>query len=121
MNSERKKPKSLGPPKPFSEEWFILKIMEQWTPRDVERAISNDISLVQPIANLLTNNGPLSALAKTILKKYWDQRSMLTPENVLFWLENRRKDLYRKIVSNPEGVEWVKKNVNGLRDMLEKL
>ncbi len=120
MSNRRKNLKSLKPPEPFSEEWVILKIMEQWTIEDVDRAIANDVSLVQPIVNLLENNGVLSTIARSVLKKYWNKRSLLTAENVLYWLENRRLDLYRAITGSSKGEEWLRKNVDGLRTAVEE-
>lgn len=118
----KKRKRSLKPPKPFSEEWIILKIMEQWTPEDVNSAIERNVSLVQPIVGLLENNGILSTIAKHLMTKHYDKLNMLTAENVLFWIENRREDIYRALTSNPKGVKWIRENVDGIREaLLEKL
>jgi len=111
----------LPEPRLLSEEWLILKAIEEYTPEDVENAITNDVSIVEPIINFVNGNSLASIIARYFIMKYLGLCDQLTTDNVLLWLEKRRKDIYSTIVNNPRGRGWLTRNVDGLRRALKQL
>jgi hypothetical protein len=111
----------LPEPSFLSEEWFLLKALENYTDEDVEKAINNGISIVEPIIRFLNGASLMSVIARYFLMKYSSMLDQLTADNVLLWLEKRRKDLYSSIIDNPKGKDWLTKNVDDLRRSLKQL
>jgi hypothetical protein len=111
----------LPEPRLLSEEWLILKAIEDYTGEDVENAIENDVSIVEPIISFINGNSLPSIIARYFIMKYMDLCDQLTADNVLLWLEKRRKDIYSAIINNPRGRDWLTRNMDGLRRSLKQL
>jgi hypothetical protein len=111
----------LPEPRLLSEEWLILKAIEEYSQDDVSQAIENDVSIVEPIISFINGNSLPSVIARYFIMKYMDLCDQLTADNVLFWLEKRRKDIYSAIINNPKGRGWLTRNMDGLRQALKQL
>jgi hypothetical protein len=111
----------LPEPRLLSEEWLILKAIEDYTEEDVENAINGDVSIVEPIISFINGNSLPSIIARFFIMKYSSMLDQLTADNVLLWLEKRRKDIYSVIINNPRGRDWLTGNIDGLRRSLKQL
>lgn len=99
---------------PLSDEWFVLRFLKDWTADDVRTAIRKDVDLAQ----LMLRHPRESGFLRKIAGRH--NPSSVTVGDVLYWLSVRRPDLYRAVVEaeGGRGVEWIAKNIEGLRRIL---
>lgn len=99
--------------KPLSDEWAILKFMSRWTREDLRCAIGKDVDLAKILVEYQGN--PFAKLLIWAARRNGGLSPVLSPDNVLSWLAERRPDLYAEVVSSESGVRWLVGNFEDLR------
>lgn len=104
----------LPPVKPFSDEWFLLQFLKNWTPDDIRLAIRKNIDLAELMLKHPEKSRPFMNLAC----KHREAASEVTAGDILVWFSIRRPDLYKAIVEDEAGIKWVIKNTSKLKAIL---
>jgi len=89
-------------------EEIIIGILKDISPNDLEKTINSNSRLIEIIKQY-----PFAKMAKYIINK-----DEITVENVLFNLKKTRPDLFNVIIKNPNGLNWVRTNVEEIRDWI---
>ena len=110
LPSRKRKP--LKPVKSLSDEWFILQFLRNWTADDIRLAIRKNVDL----AELMLKHPKEAEPIRKIAEKY--DPSSVTVGDILYWFSVRRPDLYKAIVEDRRGIEWVAKNAAKLKKIL---
>lgn len=97
----------------MSDEWFILQFLKNWTANDIRLAIRKNVDLAELMLKHPREVEPL----KKIAEKH--DPSSVTVGDILYWFSIRRPDLYKAIVADRKGVEWIAKNVSELKKILK--
>jgi len=100
--------------KPFSDEWFLLQFLKNWTPDDIRLAIRKNIDLAELMLKHPEKSRPFMNLAC----KHREAASEVTAGDILVWFSIRRPDLYKAIVEDEAGIKWVIKNTSKLKAIL---
>lgn len=88
---------------------LIIFVLRDIKPSDLEIAINTNFRLVE----LLKEQYPIIKLAK-----YFVNREDITLERVLITLKNCRNDLFSVIIKNPNGIRWIRKNIEEICDWI---
>jgi len=88
----------IGPlapkPEPFTTDWMVLQLLNEWTSEDIKIAIERDIDLdIRLIISLVED---------LVLER--------TVEEVLKWFHAYRPDLYA-VLATKDGIEWLKRKI----------
>jgi len=103
---------NLPPVKPLSDEWFVLQFLKNWTADDIRLAIKKNVDLAELMLKHPREAEPL----KKIAEKH--DPSSVTVGDILYWFSIRRPDLYKAIVEDRRGIEWVARNAVNLKRIL---
>ena len=90
--------------KTFTDEWFLLKFLQDWTGDDINLAIDRDIDLQELIVGHPDEASPIATISRGYDPEGWSIKE------VLGWFKDRRPDMYETIIENVKGVNWVKKH-----------
>ena len=96
-------------------ERFFLQVMKPFDREDMDDAIKNNVSLLD---ETVKGNPKALAIAEGAAKRFRGQAHMLTTENVLGWLKDKRYELYFGIVSDPKAKRWMNRQISEFKAYL---
>jgi hypothetical protein len=96
---------------------FFLNTIKPFGVLELKTAVSDNISLLDEA--IKHNPGSISLAAK-IAKQFSGQSNLLTTENVLKWISDKRNDLYFAFICNRNSYLWLDRNVREFREFLFK-
>jgi len=96
-------------------ERFFLKLIDPFDREDLEDAVRRDVSLLDETA--AANPGLLSK-AEALARRFRGQRGLLTVENIIEWMKDRRPELYFYLASDPAAHAWIDRQIREFRDFL---
>ncbi|MHA1852557.1 MAG: hypothetical protein ACTSUF_03510 [Candidatus Heimdallarchaeaceae archaeon] len=96
-------------------EKFFLNLIEPFDREDLEIAVKNNISLLDETAKY--NPGAL-ALGENLAKRFNGCSHLLTTENVLKWIKDKRYELYFCFVSDKKAYDWLDRQVKEFKTYL---
>lgn len=96
-------------------ERLFLRIMEPFDREDLDEAIRSDVSLLD---EAVKGSPKDLAMAENAAQRFRGQAHLLTTENVLGWMKDKRYELYFGIISDPKARAWLNRNVHEFREYL---
>lgn len=96
-------------------EKLFIKLLEDFDTDDLEYATKNNVSLI-----LLTqkHKPKLLNIASSLASNFKNQGHLLTIDNVMKWLEMKRRDFWFKIILDEKKRDWLAKQVYDYRVFL---
>jgi len=96
-------------------EKMFLQLIDGLNREDLDMAVKENLSLLDQTA--LCNPRALS-MAERLAKRFSGQEHLLTTENVLKWIKEKRYELYFGIISNPKARKWFESQIREFREFL---
>ena len=96
-------------------ERFFLQLLNPFDREDLDEAVRNDVSLLD---ETVKGNPKSLAIAEGAAKRFRGQAHMLTTENVLGWLKEKRYELYFAFISDPRARAWIDRQISEFREYL---
>jgi two-component SAPR family response regulator len=96
-------------------EKFFLGLIDPFDREELEQAIKDDVNLLDETMKF--NPGAL-ALAENMAKRFNGQARLLTTENVLKWIKEKRYELYFAFVSDKKTYRWLDRQIKEFKEFL---
>lgn len=96
-------------------EHFFLDLIKDFAGSDLADAVYNDLSLLD-VTN--DNNPRILTLGIKMARKFNGQSYLLTTENVIKWLEDKRPDFYIAVKVSKRHYDWLDRNVKEIKTFL---
>ena len=96
-------------------ERFFLDLIKDFAGSDIANAVYDDISLLDITKD---NNPRLLGLGAKMASKFNGYSYLLTTDNVIGWLEEKRPDFYIAIKLSKKHYEWLDRNVKEIKTFL---
>ena len=93
-------------------ERFFLQLLEPFDRDDLDGAVESDVSLLD---ETLKGNPRALVVAERLAGRFRGQANLLTVENVLKWVKEKRYELYFAFISNPKARAWIERQVREFR------
>lgn len=95
---------------------FLNEKIKNVTPDDLIEAIKDDKSIIIPENIKKEGIETLKRYSKLFMKFY----NEINTELILTWLKEDRPDLYSVIINTPNGIRWIEKEIENIKNMLLK-
>jgi len=96
-------------------EKFFLDALKPFDVEDLKEAVKNNVSLLDEAAKY--NSGSLS-FAENMAKQFGGQSQLLTTDNVLEWIKEKRHELYFTFISDRKARNWLDRNIKEFKEFL---
>lgn len=96
-------------------ERFFLNLLKPFDREDLDEAVKSNINLMDE--TMKYNPGAL-ALGENMAKRFNGQSRLLTTDNVLKWIKDKRYELYFAFISDQKAKIWLDTQVNEFKDFL---
>jgi len=96
-------------------ERVFLGVIEPFDREDLEQAVKDDVNLLD---ETMKYNPKSLAMAENMARRFNGQARLLTTENVLEWIKDKRYELYFFFVSDLKAKVWLDRQVSEFRTYL---
>lgn len=96
-------------------EKIFLDLISEFSVDDLEYAVKHGIYLLDLAQE---NNSKLLSVGSNLARMFRGQSNLLTTENVLMWLCEKRKDMFGAIAVDRNKYIWLDRNVNEIKTFL---